>query len=147
MGLGSFCLNIISVGHSTFVIQLYSFIIQTFMMISLVFISICYINLNSIRQKSRQNLASITQRTEETQADSGIPLFIVLVTTTNTLCWLPLFITCGMVILGYQMHPDTMNTIVGVAMPLNSLLNPCLYTFGTKTFRDKLKSVMWKNHK
>ena len=98
-------------------------------------------------KETKQNLLRVSEKNEVTHDDRGVPLFIVLVTITNTLCWLPLFITCGMVVAGFQLHPSVINTIVGIAMPLNSLLNPCLYTFGTKQFREELKTLIVKKNK
>ncbi len=141
---GSFCLHIVSVSQSTLLVQIYSLIVQTCMIISLAFILVCYIKINSIMFASKQNLGSMEKKAAETK---GIPLLIILVTMTNTLCWLPLFFTCVTVIAGYELHPNIINTIVGVAMPLNSLLNPCIYTFGTKSFRDHLREVLLKNNK
>ena len=57
----------------------------------------------------------------------------VLLVASNCLCWAPTCTLSLLCLLGYKMAPDVLSAMLGIALPINSVLNPCFYTFGASS--------------
>jgi len=58
-----------------------------------------------------------------------------LVSLSNVVSWLVVVPVAGMGLFGYQLQSLTIAWVAIVGLPVNSVLNPILYTFSTKSFR------------
>lgn len=57
---------------------------------------------------------------------------------TDVSCWLPIIALKALAFLSYEISADVYAWIVVFILPLNSAVNPLLYTFTTRKYRDKL---------
>ncbi|XP_067619995.1 relaxin receptor 2 [Eurosta solidaginis] len=67
--------------------------------------------------------------------------FIVL---TDVLCWAPIIVGKIWVFFNYNISDDTYAWLVVFVLPLNSALNPLLYTFTTPKYRNQILPNGWK---
>ncbi|XP_046803911.1 relaxin receptor 2 [Lucilia cuprina] len=67
--------------------------------------------------------------------------FIVL---TDVLCWAPIIIVKIWVFFNYNISDDIYAWLVVFILPLNSAVNPLLYTFTTPKYRNQILSRGWK---
>ncbi|XP_053130061.1 relaxin receptor 1-like [Hemicordylus capensis] len=68
--------------------------------------------------------------------------FIVL---TNALCWIPIFLLKTFFLLEMEIPGSVTSWLVIFILPINSALNPILYTITTTSFREKLKQCLETN--
>ncbi|CAG7734725.1 unnamed protein product [Allacma fusca] len=74
-----------------------------------------------------------------------------LMVVTDFICWLPIIAFKVAVLYGYEISEDLHSWFLIIVLPLNSVVNPFLYTFSTGTVRSKfvqriLKMVPRINH-
>ncbi|XP_065371042.1 relaxin receptor 2 [Calliphora vicina] len=67
--------------------------------------------------------------------------FIVL---TDVLCWAPIIVVKIWVFFNYNISDDIYAWLVVFILPLNSAVNPLLYTFTTPKYRNQILSRGWK---
>ncbi len=127
----SICLSIAPMGKPSKPILYFAIVSNIFIMLSFILVIICYAVIYKVVQYTRKGVESFGHRQQSNKGIEKIQLFIMLITITNTLCWSPFCVISFVTIAGYQLPPDIMNVIVGIAMPLNSILNPCFYTLST----------------
>ena len=68
---------------------------------------------------------------------------IIIITVSNLLCWLPTIVVGMMASFHMSMLPD--NLVVAVAifiMPINSAVNPLIYSFCTSRFRKCVADLL-----
>ncbi|XP_060516209.1 relaxin receptor 2-like [Cylas formicarius] len=64
--------------------------------------------------------------------------FIVL---ANIACWLPILVAKAIVYWGVEISADVYGWLIVFVLPINSALNPILYTFTTRRYRNRLGNV------
>ncbi|XP_033891186.2 relaxin receptor 1 isoform X1 [Acipenser ruthenus] len=69
--------------------------------------------------------------------------FIVL---TDSLCWIPIFILKVLSLLHVEIPGSISSWVVIFILPINSALNPILYTLTTRPFKEKIHQV-WYNYR
>ncbi|XP_042336030.1 relaxin receptor 2-like [Sceloporus undulatus] len=63
---------------------------------------------------------------------------------TNALCWIPIFILKLLSLLDVEIPGTVTSWVVIFVLPINSTLNPILYTLTTTSFQEKLKQFLQK---
>ena len=106
---------------------------SSFMVIFILYL-IMFFKIKRTRQmtSSRSSISSIGKRM----------VFIVL---TDFFCWVPIILIGIASLLGMEAPPDVYAWIAVFVLPLNSALNPVLYTISTANFRRKLRSSARKS--
>ncbi|KAJ6663218.1 hypothetical protein lerEdw1_010354 [Lerista edwardsae] len=67
------------------------------------------------------------------------------IVATNALCWIPIFILKILSLLDMEIPGTTASWVVIFILPINSGLNPILYTLTTTSFQEKLKHCLQAN--
>uniref|UniRef100_UPI00398F703E relaxin receptor 2-like isoform X2 n=1 Tax=Pristiophorus japonicus TaxID=55135 RepID=UPI00398F703E len=69
--------------------------------------------------------------------------FIVL---SDALCWIPIFLLKVLSLIQVEIPGTITSWVVIFILPINSALNPILYTLTTSFFREKMKLFLCKHH-
>ena len=143
---GSLCLTLVPFGDNSNFMKLFSLSISVFVILSIICIISSYIWINTAIKKSHKRIRKMGCISSQHKRQKDINLFIVLITGSSLLTWIPVCVTSVVSVTSYQLSPDVMNAIISISMPLNSLINPCLYTFGTQEFKSKIKKEvpLWR---
>ncbi|XP_058790192.1 relaxin receptor 1 isoform X2 [Phymastichus coffea] len=70
--------------------------------------------------------------------DSEFILRFFLIVLTDAVCWAPIIILKILALTEYPINPDLNSWVVIFILPVNSAVNPLLYTFTTPKFRERL---------
>ena len=74
--------------------------------------------------------------------DNIIILKMITIVATDLISWMPLYIVIIRVLLGYQLATHTLPFIAVLSLPINSCLNPILYTVFTQKFIDFIRTLL-----
>ncbi|XP_063602871.1 relaxin receptor 1-like [Penaeus indicus] len=69
----------------------------------------------------------------------AVRFFCIVV--TDCLCWIPIIVLKYLAMMGLDIHPKLYAYVVVVLLPINSALNPFLYTFTTSKFRSRASQL------
>ena len=89
-------------------------------------------------------IKSTSQMAGSNSAITSIGKRMVFIVLTDFFCWIPIIIIGIASLLGMQAKPDVSAWIAVFVLPLNSALNPILYTISTANFRRKVRSTVRK---
>ncbi|XP_041366511.1 relaxin receptor 1-like [Gigantopelta aegis] len=110
--------------------------------VSFAFIAFAYTAMFLSIQRSEINLRT----TRESKETCLVKRFFFIV-STDFLCWIPIIIIKIAALSGAEISDDLYAWVIVFILPVNSALNPLLYTLTTKLFRQKLfskfVSVVW----
>ncbi|XP_011494044.1 PREDICTED: relaxin receptor 1-like [Ceratosolen solmsi marchali] len=70
--------------------------------------------------------------------DSEFALRFFLIVLTDSVCWAPIIVLKILALAEYPVAPDLHAWVVIFILPVNSAVNPLLYTFTTPKFRERL---------
>ncbi|XP_033223037.1 relaxin receptor 1 [Belonocnema kinseyi] len=70
--------------------------------------------------------------------DSEFALRFFLIVMTDAACWAPIIILKALALMKYPVPPDLHAWVVVFILPVNSAVNPLLYTFTTPKFRERM---------
>ncbi|OXU18362.1 hypothetical protein TSAR_016838 [Trichomalopsis sarcophagae] len=70
--------------------------------------------------------------------DSEFALRFFLIVLTDIVCWAPIIVLKIMALAEYPVAPELHAWVVVFILPINSAVNPLLYTFTTPKFRERL---------
>ncbi|KAM9610174.1 LOW QUALITY PROTEIN: relaxin receptor 2 [Trichechus inunguis] len=91
-----------------------------------------------------------TWRTSEVRNYSGREVAVAnrffFVVLSDAICWIPVFVIKILSLLRVEI-PGITSRIVIFFLPVNTALNPILYTLTTNFFKDKLKQLLCKHHR
>ncbi|CAH0561783.1 unnamed protein product [Brassicogethes aeneus] len=73
--------------------------------------------------------------------DFDIAIRFFFIVLTDTICWLPIIITKACAYLGHEISADVYGWLIVFILPINSALNPILYTFTIPRYRAHLYRV------
>ncbi len=139
---GSLCLTIIPSAHSPWSIKVFSLVVTVMVLIFLICSVLSYV---TILRYVKMTKCKVNQMADNSNVERGgenlILLFIVLITIINVLCLMPVFVASFMNIAGYHVPQSILNFIVIVALPLNSVMNPCFYTIRTHQFQEAVRHL------
>lgn len=96
-----------------------------------------------VKIRQSNSMTGVTQKSPTTSIGSRM-VFIVL---TDFVCWIPIIIIGGASLLGMQAKPAVYAWVAVFVLPLNSALNPILYTISTTNFRRNINTTVRKNSK
>ncbi|MBN3295470.1 RXFP1 protein, partial [Amia calva] len=68
------------------------------------------------------------------------------IVVTDSLCWIPIFILKVLSLLEVEIPGTISSWVVIFILPINSALNPILYTLTTRPFKETIMQV-WKNYR
>ncbi len=106
--------------------------------ICFLFILVCYINILHDARKSSKNM-------NRQQESTKLAFKVSLVILTDFLCWIPLCVICLFVQLGiFSVSPQVYAWTVAFILPINSSINPFLYTLSSeisKYFSKRSRSM------
>ncbi|XP_017828514.5 relaxin receptor 2, partial [Callithrix jacchus] len=101
-----------------------------------------YITMFCSIQKTALQTTEVRNHIGRDMAVANRFLFIVF---SDAICWIPVFVIKILSLFRVEM-PDTMTSwIVIFFLPVNSALNPILYTLTTSFFKDKLKELLHRH--
>ncbi len=131
---GSLCLAIIPSAHSPWTTKAFSLIVNIMVLIFLMCSVLYYVTILRYVKMTKRNVNQMSDN-----SIIWILLFTVLITIINII----MFDACICCII-YQYSwlscaPKIMNFIVSVALPLNSIMNPCFYTIRTQQFQESVR--------
>lgn len=96
-----------------------------------------------IKIRQTNTMTGVSQKSPTSSIGSRM-VFIVL---TDFICWIPIIIIGIASLLGMQAKPDVYAWVAVFVLPLNSALNPILYTISTTNFRRNINTTVRKNSK
>ncbi|XP_023064442.1 relaxin receptor 2 isoform X2 [Piliocolobus tephrosceles] len=103
-----------------------------------------YITMFCSIQKTALQTTEVRNRFGREVAVANRFFFIVF---SDAICWIPVFVIKILSLFRVEI-PDTMTSwIVIFFLPVNSALNPILYTLTTSFFKDKLKQLLHKHRR
>ncbi|XP_048584250.1 uncharacterized protein LOC5517652 isoform X2 [Nematostella vectensis] len=106
--------------------------------VSFVFILVAYIIMFLTVRKMSRSIRSTTINRESQMAKR-----MAFIIVTDFCCWMPVIIICILSLNGHFDDPGNLvyAWIAVFVLPLNSAVNPVLYTFSTPLFRKKLAEI------
>ncbi|XP_051170282.1 relaxin receptor 1 isoform X2 [Leptopilina boulardi] len=121
-----------------------------------IFLGLNFIGLITIGYVYTGMFVSIWQTRHATPlsvGDSEFALRFFLIVLTDAACWAPIIILKILALMKYPIPPDLHSWVVVFILPVNSAVNPLLYTFTTPKFRERLnggknetcRKKRWKN--
>jgi len=115
------------------------FIVISILILGLVFlIGILFMNVATITIL-KQSQKAAGRRTSS--KDKVALIRTILASSSNFLSWVVVVPVALMSLSGYELQSDIMAWVAIVGLPLNSILNPAIYTFSTSAFLNHLKNV------
>ncbi|XP_074603980.1 uncharacterized protein LOC141857377 isoform X2 [Brevipalpus obovatus] len=106
-------------------------------MAAFIYISYAYIKMSLTIASSRLGL-----RTTQQQQDSNITKRFGFIVATDCLCWMPIVIIKILALSGVPINDDLYAWVAVFLLPVNSALNPILYTLTTKLFKQHFARII-----
>ncbi|XP_077864518.1 uncharacterized protein LOC100371357 [Saccoglossus kowalevskii] len=116
------------------------FVLVNFM--AFLFIVFAYMAMFTSIKKSRSNIRS----TKENQ-DLLLVKRFTLIVATDFICWMPIIIIKFAALAGAQISGGVYAWVAVFILPVNSALNPILYTMTTKMFKQKFMKLLGISNK
>ena len=105
--------------------------------ITWIFISIMYVAIVIVLIKSRKE----TKR-QISKFDKVIIAKMISIVATDLICWLPFYAVLIHGLIRSELDTHTLPFIAVLSLPLNSCINPILYTIFTSRFIDSIQTIM-----
>uniref|UniRef100_T1KM32 G-protein coupled receptors family 1 profile domain-containing protein n=1 Tax=Tetranychus urticae TaxID=32264 RepID=T1KM32_TETUR len=102
-----------------------------------IYITYAYINMSLTIASSRLGL-----RTTQQQQDRCITKRFGFIVATDCLCWMPIVIIKILALAGVPINDDLYAWVAVFLLPVNSALNPVLYTLTTKLFKQHFARII-----
>lgn len=118
------------------------FVFLVLNLISFLAIFVLYL-LMFIKIRQTNTMTGVSQKAPTTSIGSRM-VFIVL---TDFVCWIPIIIIGIASLLGMKASPVVYAWVAVFVLPLNSALNPVLYTISTTNFRRNINTTVRKGSK
>ncbi|XP_069995066.1 relaxin receptor 1-like [Penaeus vannamei] len=74
--------------------------------------------------------------------ESKFALRFFFIVVTNCVCWLPIACVKAAALANIEVHSGVYAWLVVLVLPINSAINPILYTFSTSKFQSQLSTVL-----
>ncbi|XP_021042542.1 relaxin receptor 2 isoform X2 [Mus pahari] len=107
-------------------------------------IVISYVTMFCSIQKTALQTAEVRSHIRKEVAVANRFFFIVF---SDAICWIPVFVVKILSLLQVEIPGTITSWIVVFFLPVNSALNPILYTLTTSFFKDKLKQLLHKHRR
>ncbi|KAL1768764.1 relaxin receptor 2 isoform X1 [Sigmodon hispidus] len=95
-------------------------------------------------QKTALQTSEVRNHIRKEVAVANRFFFIVF---SDAICWIPVFVVKILSLLRVEVPGTITSWIVVFFLPVNSALNPILYTLTTSSFKDKLKQLLHKHRR
>ncbi|GFY58554.1 relaxin receptor 2 [Trichonephila inaurata madagascariensis] len=102
------------------------------------FITYAYIQMSIAISRSKLGLRSSQQ-----QQDRTIAKRFAFIVATDMFCWLPIIAIKILSISGMTFYSESYAWIAVFIIPINSALNPVIYTLTTKLFKQQLARIVY----
>ena len=126
-----------SLVNTYFLIWLISYCLTTFLIwitIAILYAIILY-TLKTARKEANRKTS---------KADKIIQYKMITIVFTDLICWMPLYIVLLRYFFGYGLDTHSLPFIAILSLPLNSCINPILYTIYTQKFLNIASTVLQK---
>ncbi|XP_064640008.1 G-protein coupled receptor GRL101-like [Lineus longissimus] len=110
--------------------DIYGVIILTLNLLAFIFIAIGYIAIYSVIRKSRKQMEHFGQK-RDTSKEMVFVKRMCMVIASDFCCWVPIVIMKYLALGGMTIHPIVSAWTAVFVLPLNSSLNPFLYTIAS----------------
>ncbi|XP_029633576.2 G-protein coupled receptor GRL101 isoform X2 [Octopus sinensis] len=111
-------------------------------LLSFLIIFISYLWMFIVAKKTRSAV-----RTAETKTDSAMAKRITLIVLTDFFCWIPIIILGIASLCGQRIPPEVYAWVAVFILPVNSAINPVLYTLSTAPFLGNVRKRATKFRK
>ncbi|CAM9440963.1 unnamed protein product [Lampetra planeri] len=108
-------------------------------LIAFVTIVFCYISMFCSVRRTGLQTAELCNRISK---EIGIAKRFFFIVFTDALCWLPIFLLKLLSLLHAEIPGVITSWVVIFILPINSALNPILYTLTTRYFREKVRHLL-----
>ncbi|XP_054163952.1 relaxin receptor 2-like [Oppia nitens] len=105
--------------------------------VAFAFITYAYISMSSTITSSAVGL-----RTTQQKQDRNIAKRCGFIVATDCLCWMPIVVIKVLALAGVPINDSLYAVIAIFLLPVNSALNPVLYTLTTKLFKQHFSKIM-----
>ncbi|XP_008852540.1 relaxin receptor 1 isoform X3 [Nannospalax galili] len=124
--------------------QIYSVVI--FLGINLAAFIIIVFSYGSMFYSVHQSTITATEIRNQVKKEMILAKRFFFIVFTDALCWIPIFILKFLSLLQVEI-PDTITSwVVIFILPINSALNPILYTLTTRPFKEMIRQL-WYNYR
>uniref|UniRef100_A0A8C9Q9J0 Relaxin receptor 1 n=1 Tax=Spermophilus dauricus TaxID=99837 RepID=A0A8C9Q9J0_SPEDA len=124
--------------------QIYS--VTIFLGINLVAFIIIVFSYGRMFYSVHQSTVTATELRNQVKKEMILAKRFFFIVFTDALCWIPIFILKFLSLLQIEI-PDTINSwVVIFILPINSALNPILYTLTTRPFKEMIHQF-WYNYR
>ncbi|XP_035227224.1 relaxin receptor 1-like, partial [Stegodyphus dumicola] len=106
--------------------------------VAFIFISYAYVTMFITISRSKLGLRSSQQ-----QQDRTIAKRFAFIVATDLLCWVPIIVIKILAIAGVKIYSELYAWVAVFMLPINSALNPVLYTLTTKLFKQQLARIVY----
>uniref|UniRef100_A0A5F8GAZ9 Relaxin family peptide receptor 1 n=1 Tax=Monodelphis domestica TaxID=13616 RepID=A0A5F8GAZ9_MONDO len=124
--------------------QIYSVVI--FLGVNLAAFIIIVFSYGSMFYSVHQTAVTATEIRNHVKKEVTLAKRFFFIVFTDALCWIPIFILKFLSLLQVEIPGTITSWVVIFILPINSALNPILYTLTTRPFKEMIRQV-WSNYK
>ncbi|TRY54728.1 hypothetical protein DNTS_031254, partial [Danionella cerebrum] len=143
-GTNGVCFPLHSEQPETLGAQIYSIVI--FLGLNLVAFLIIVLSYGSMFYNIQRTGTQTTKYSNHIKKELTIAKRFFSIVITDSLCWIPIFILKILSLLDVEIPGTISSWVVIFILPINSALNPILYTLTTRPFKETLVQV-WSNYR
>ncbi|XP_021014274.2 relaxin receptor 1 isoform X1 [Mus caroli] len=124
--------------------QIYSVVI--FLGINLVAFIIIVFSYGSMFYSVHQSTVTVTEIQKQVKKEMVLAKRFFFIVFTDALCWIPIFILKFLSLLQVEIPDSITSWVVIFILPINSALNPIIYTLTTRPFKEMIHQL-WHNYR
>ncbi|KAL7886215.1 hypothetical protein AOLI_G00065100 [Acnodon oligacanthus] len=143
-GTNGVCFPLHSEQPETAGAQIYSIVI--FLGLNLVAFLIIVLSYGSMFYNIQRTGTQTTKYSNHIKKELTIAKRFFSIVITDSLCWIPIFILKILSLMEVEIPGTISSWVVIFILPINSALNPILYTLTTRPFKETLMQV-WSNYR
>ncbi|XP_056417771.1 relaxin receptor 1 isoform X3 [Hyla sarda] len=143
-GTNGVCFPLHSEQPETTAAQIYSVVI--FLGVNLAAFIIIVFSYSSMFYSIHQTAIMATEIHNHIKKEMTLAKRFFFIVFTDALCWIPIFILKLLSLLQFEIPGSISSWVVIFILPINSALNPILYTITTRPFKEMICQI-WNNYK
>ncbi|XP_060034879.1 relaxin receptor 1 [Erinaceus europaeus] len=143
-GTNGVCFPLHSEDTESFGAQIYS--VAIFLGINLAAFIIIVFSYGSMFHSIHQSAISAMEMRNPVKKEMILAKRFFFIVFTDALCWIPIFIVKVLSLLQVEIPGTITSWIVIFILPINSALNPILYTLTTRPFKEMIQQI-WINYR
>ncbi len=129
----SVCLTLLSYTQGSVISLLQIVVVNTFLSIAILVMIIGYVRIGQYYHSVKSSVAKKPKKT----GGGGIFTHIIILITSNVTCWVPAIVVSMLTLGGITVSTDVLTTVSVVILPINSVINPAIYTLASLVFLKK----------